>query len=111
MNRSRKSSPFPTAYRVIADAENDRTLTIPAPPSDTLLEACKHRGATCSVCGEFDEIAFDWGHGVVMNDDGDVVDEWYCKLCYKRELAPSPYRFQSYKLDNAVDEPFNKKKT
>lgn len=110
MTRARSRSPFPNAYKVIAEAENERTATIPAPPLPELLAACTHQGVTCAGCGTFDDLGFDWNHAVVISDEGDLSDEWYCKLCFKRETSPLPYKYKARVLDNAVDEPFRKKK-
>lgn len=108
-----KHSPFPSAYKVIADLEVSRIPTIPAPPLPELLDATRHQGVVCKVCATYDELAIDWQHAIVMNDDGDVEEEWFCRVCFKNETKPSPYRYEAYALDGAVDEPFrkNKKKT
>lgn len=110
MTRPRKTSPFPSAYKVLADHDNSTTPTIPAPPMPELLDACRHKGVKCTGCGKHDELAIDWQHALIMNDEGDMEDEWFCKLCFKRETTPQPYRYESSRLEYPEDRPFAKTK-
>lgn len=110
MSRTRKSSPFPSAYKVLSQLEESSTPTIPAPPLPELLDACRHDGVTCAGCGQFDDLGIDWQHALIMNDEGDMEDEWFCKICFKREISPQPYRYEASRLDHSEERPFSKAK-
>jgi hypothetical protein len=109
MSRSRKFSPFPTAYKIINDHENNATPTVRMSVLPELLDVCRHRGVTCAHCGTFDELGFDWSHAVII-EKGAAKHSWYCKLCFKQETSPEPYSYSSTGLDGAIEEPFSKPK-
>lgn len=107
--KKKPKSHFPNALRVLSELESSKDRTISSTPRPELLDACRHRGVICRICGTFDELGIDWHHVLVMNNEGDVNhQEWYCRICFKDETKSPPYLYNSNNLDKAVDEPFKK---
>jgi hypothetical protein len=109
MNKGRSKTPFPQAYRVINDIENDKCQTIPAEPLPELLDACRHRGLTCAHCSRYDDLGFQWHHTIIIKN-GVFCHSWYCPPCFKLGTLPSPYSYNSTELPSSIEEPFAKKR-
>lgn len=109
--RTKSISPFPSAYKVICDFEIDCTPTKVWTPSQDLLDACKRNEYVCSGCGELGEVDYDWSMAVILNEDGDSTQRWYCKLCFHDDTKePAPYAYKGNGLDNAEETPFRQSK-
>lgn len=110
MTRERSKSPFPAAFRVICELENEQTPTIIAEPDDELLEASKHRGRRCRNCRTWDELAIGWTRLVsICDEDGYQKEEWVCKLCMA-ERNSLKYTYSSKDLIQSEERPFARRR-
>jgi len=109
--RKRSSSPFPSAYKLLAAHDNDKKKTIIVPPTLELLRGCAElNGVHCKNCHTWDETGVDWHIVVFMQEDASPVYEWYCKVCFKPdEHVRSDYVYSGKQLENAVESTRKKK--
>lgn len=114
MTRERSKSPFPAAFRVICDIENEQMKTVIKEPDEELLDACSHRGKRCRNCRTWDELAIGWVRLVsICDEDGYQKEEWVCKLCMsERESLRYTYSASDLRDSGAqtVETPFGNKK-
>lgn len=103
--RIRSSSPFPSAYKVLADVEISTKKTIKVPAAWEHLLACKQRdGVKCKNCNTWDETGLDWNVVVFMEEDASPKYSWFCKLCFRAEDHPkSSYVYSGVELENSTD--------
>lgn len=104
-DRIRSKSPFPSAYRIIANLEVDKEPTLQVPVSQELLEACKRRqGVRCDNCGTWDETGLDWNMVATIEEGGDPSYKWYCKVCVKGDKEErSDFVLSGQEIEHPVD--------
>lgn len=110
-DRKRSRSPFPSAYKVLAEAEQSNRKTVRVGPTIELLQGCKeHDGVKCKNCNTWDETGVDWHMVVFLEEEATPKYSWYCKLCFRPdEHGKSDYVYSGRNLENAVEH-FGKKK-
>ncbi len=101
--RGRSMSPFPNAFKLLVELENEGTSTIIQEADVDLLEACAHKGRTCVNCKTIDELAVGWLKIVsIREEDGTQKESWVCKLC-SAERSPQRYSYSSSDLSNSEE--------
>lgn len=109
--RKRSTSPFPSAYKVITDHENDKKKTVRVGPTVELLQGCRElNGVKCKNCDTWDETGVDWHIVIFMEEDATPKYSWYCKLCFKSEdHLKSDYVYSGRHLKNSIEVMSSKK--
>lgn len=104
--RTRSKSPFPSAYKVLNDIENDREDTLKIPITEEFIAASKQKhGVWCQKCGHSDETGLDWYMELILDEEGRQMYAWTCGTCQPKEPpVPTDYRFSGTTLDNSVEQ-------
>lgn len=105
MNRPKKPSPFPQAYKVIVDIQRNSEVTAKFTVGEELLAACRAiDGAVCHNCNATHETGLSWELHRLLDEDGQHYDTWICKLCQKKNSDQlTDYSYSEKTLDSGTE--------
>lgn len=105
-DRNRNLSPFPSAYKLLCDIENDKEPTLKIEITEELRIATgRKKGVWCQKCGDKDETGLTWLMDTILEADGPPTYIWTCIECQhtKAALKDTEYSYKGKVLDDSVE--------
>jgi len=106
-DRQRNLSPFPSAYKLLCDIENDKEPTLKIEITEELRIASERiKGVWCQKCGLQHETGLNWVMDTILEIDSPPTYIWTCVSCQEAKHATrgTEYFLKGKVLDSSIED-------